>query len=56
MLKGRAVFFVDTVYIHFGCSCPVTEVCQLQNSLCVQVLRCPILAALLHGTPATAVS
>jgi len=35
-----------------GGSCPVTEFCQLQNSLCVQVLRSPILAALLHGTPA----
>jgi len=28
---------------------------QLQNSLCVQVLRSPILAALLHGTRAAAV-
>jgi len=28
---------------------------QLQNSLCVQVLRSPILAALLHGTPAVGV-
>jgi len=26
----------------------------VQNSLCVQVLRCPILAALLHGTRAVA--
>ena len=34
----------------FGGSCPVTEFCQVQNSLCVQVLRSPILAALLHGT------
>ena len=30
--------------------------CQLQNSLCVQVLYSPILAALLHGTRAAAVS
>jgi len=29
---------------------PVTEFCQVQNSLCVHVLRSPILAALLHGT------
>jgi len=37
-------------------SCPLTEFCQLQNSLYVQVLRSPILAALLHGTPAAGVS
>jgi len=30
----------------------VTEFCHLQYSLCVQVLRSPILAALLHDTPA----
>jgi len=40
---------VHYIYI-FGGSCPVTEFCQEQNSLCVQVLRSPILAALLHGT------
>jgi len=34
----------------FGGTCPVTEFCQVQYSLCVQVLRCPILTALLHGT------
>jgi len=28
------------------------EFCQLQNSLCIQVLHSPILAALLHGTQA----
>ena len=33
-----------------------TEFCQVQNSLCVRVLRSPVLAALLHGTPAAAVS
>jgi len=33
---------VDYVYIFGGC-CPVTEFCQVQNSLWVfQVLRCPI--------------
>jgi len=41
------------VYI-FGGSCPLTEFCQVQNSLCVQFLRSHILAALLHGTPAAA--
>jgi len=37
-------------YLFLGGSCPVTEFCQVQNSPCVQVLRSPILAALLHGT------
>jgi len=40
---------VYCIYI-FGGSCPVTEFCQVQHSLCVQVLRSPILAALLHCT------
>jgi len=40
---------VHDIYI-FGGSCLVTEFCHVQNSLCVQVLRSPILAALLHGT------
>jgi len=39
------------IYI-FGGSCPLTESRHVQNSLCVQVLRSPTLAALLHGTPA----
>ena len=39
---------VHHVYI-FGGSYPVTEFCQVQYSLCVQLLRSPILAALLHG-------
>jgi len=42
---------VHCIYI-FGSSCPLTEFCQVQNSLYVQVLRSPILAALLHGTSA----
>ena len=37
------------IYI-FGGSCLLTEFCQAQNSLCVQVLRSPILA--LHDTRA----
>jgi len=40
---------IHYIYI-FGGSCPLTEFCQVQNSLYVQVLRSPILAALLHGT------
>jgi len=45
---------VHCIYI-FGGSCPLTEFCPMQNSLCVEVLRSPILAALLHGTPAAGV-
>jgi len=41
-------------YIHFRAILP--ELCQLQNSLFVQVLCSPILAPLLHGTQAAAVS
>jgi len=33
-----------------------TEFCQVKNSLCVQVLRYPILAALLYDTRAVSVS
>ena len=50
-------FFCNTVYIHIsGGSCPLTEFCPVQNSLCIKVLHSPILAALLHGTPAAGVS
>jgi len=34
----------------FGGFCPLTEFYQVQNSLCVEVLRSPTLSALLHGT------
>jgi len=40
----------------FGRSCRLPEFCQVQNSLCVQVLRSHILPALLHGTRAAGVS
>ena len=46
---------VRYVYVSSG-SCPLTEFCQLQNSLCVQVLRSPTLAAILHGSRAVGVS
>jgi len=46
---------VHYIYI-FGGSSPLTEFYQVQSSLCVQVLRSPILAALLHGTRAVGVS
>ena len=35
---------------------PLTEFCQVQNSLCVQIVRSPILVALLHGTRPLGVS
>jgi len=46
---------VHYIYIFWG-SCPLIEFCQLQNSLCVQVFRSPILVALLHGTRAVGIS
>jgi len=35
---------VHYIYI-FGSSCPLTEFCHVQNSLCVQVLRSPIIGS-----------
>jgi len=46
---------VDYMYI-FGGSCPLMQFCPVQNSLYVQVLHFPILAALVHGTPAAGIS
>ena len=43
------------IYTFVG-SCPLTEFCQLQNSLCVQFFRSAILSALLHGSRAVGVS
>jgi len=51
-----AVFWAATLCVHFRGLCPLTEFCQVQNSLCVQVLRSPIMAALLHSNPAECVS
>jgi len=39
-----------------GGSCTLTEFWQLQNSLCVEVFRSPILPVLLHSTRAMGVS
>jgi len=48
---------VDYVDIFGGfCSVTPTELCQVQNSLCIQVLCSPILAAVLHGIRVVAVS
>jgi len=48
---------VHCIYI-FGGSCPLTEFCEVQNSLCVQVqvLCSPMLAVLLHSTRAVGIS
>ena len=43
-----AICWAGTLYIHFWGLLPLTEFCQVKNSLCVQVLRSPVLAALLH--------
>jgi len=45
-----------TLYIDYRGLLPLTEFCQVQNSLCIQVLCSPVLAALLHGTGAVGVS
>jgi len=45
-----------TLYIHFRGLLPLMEFCQVQDSLYVQILRSPILAALLHGTRVVVVS
>jgi len=50
-----AVFWAGTLCMHFWGSCPLAKFCQVQNSLCVQVLR-SILAAVLRGTRAVCVS
>jgi len=54
--RCSAVSWAGTLYIHFGDSYPVTEFCRMQNSLWVQVLRSPVLAALLRGTGAMCIS
>jgi len=51
-----AVSWAGTLYVHFWDSCPLSEFCRLQNSLCVQVFRSPTLAALLYGIRAVGVS
>jgi len=51
-----AVSWTATLYTHFRGLLPLTEVCPVQSSFYVQVLRSPILAALLHGTTAGGVS
>ena len=50
------VSWAGTPYTHFPGLLPLRDFCQVQNSLCIQVLRFPILAALLHGTWAVGLS
>jgi len=54
--RSLAVFWACTLYIHFWGLLPLMEFCYVQNSLCIQVLHCRILAALLHSTPAVGLS
>jgi len=51
-----AISWAGTLRIHFSGILPLTKFCPVHNSLYVQVLRSPILAALLHGTAAAGVS
>ena len=51
-----AVSSAGTLYTHFRGCCPLTEFYQVQNSLCIQVLHFPLLAALLHSTRVVHVS
>jgi len=53
---GRLLGWYTIYQCIFGGSCLLLEFCQVRNSLCVQVLRSPILAAWLHGTRAVGVS
>ena len=50
------VYWAGTLYIHLWGLLPLAEFCQVQNSLYVQVLYSPILAALLHCTRAVGIS
>jgi len=47
---------VHYLYKHFRQLLPITEFCQVQNSLCIQVLHSPILVALLYGPQSVSVS
>jgi len=54
--RSLAVSWAGTLYIRFWGLLRPDKFCPVQSSLCVQVLRSPILTALLHSTPATGVS
>jgi len=54
LARCLAVSLADTLYL-WGLL-PLMEFCQVQNSLCIQFLRPPILAALLQGTRAASIS
>ena len=44
------------IFLFFGGFCPLVKFFQVQSSLCIQVLRSPVLAALLHGTRPAGIS
>jgi len=50
-----SVGLIYYIYIFEG-SCPQEEFCQVQNSLCIQLLHSPVLAALLHSSVAVGIS
>jgi len=51
-----AVSWAGALYIHLRGRLPLAQFYQMQSSLCIQVLRFPILAVLLHGTRPVGVS
>jgi len=53
---GRLLGWYTTCIYVFGGCCFLVEFCHVQNSLCVQVLRSPVLAESLHDTPAADIS
>ena len=55
-LLGWYIIYTFLGAFAFNGILPAAKFCQLQNSLYVQVLCSPILASLLHSTPATGVS
>jgi len=56
LARRLVVSWAGILSTHFRGLLPLTEFCPVQTSLYVQVLRSSILAALLHGTPASGVS
>jgi len=53
---GLVYYIYIYIYIFISGALTLTEFCPVQNSLYFQVLHLPILAALLHSTPAAGIS
>jgi len=49
-------YTIHYILVHIFGLLPLTEFCQVQNLLCIQVLLSPILTVLLHGTRPVGVS